>query len=122
MTTVLTGPGSLPDASLMESLGEKEFIAEWHNLTGLYFDRLGFCKPSLTVHDPSHDASDFNHMFILHKHRMVNRGFSLKVHPEGNLPYSACTQSRLDPISSLFFILWYVLKCLNKNCPQKGTF
>lgn len=63
----------------------------------------------------------FTHMFILHRHRMVNRRFALKIHPKDMVYLTLLVpKTRLDPINSLFSILGYVLKCLNKNCPPKG--
>lgn len=56
-------------------------------------DRLGLYKPLLTAHVLSHNAFDYN---LMHRHQMINRGFSLKVHSEDTV----CLIAHVPGISS----------------------
>lgn len=54
---------------------------------------------------------------------MINRGFSLKVHPKDTVSLTLLAlKIQLGPINSLLSVCGYVLKCLNENCPQRGVF
>lgn len=78
------------DDSLYRAQEKDEFVAKGYSAR---------CFSVLIDMPLSHDASDFNYMQAqLSISKMVNRGFSLKIHKEGSLPYYTCTKTTLGAV------------------------